>query len=45
MPPGIHFDVSIPLSNMETAVALLRERVATRSSEALPIVFGHLADK
>ncbi len=44
MAPGIHFDVSIPLSAMETAVALLRKRVAARSAEALPIVFGHLAD-
>lgn len=44
LPPGIHFDVSIPLGAMAQAVALLRQRVAARSRAALPIVFGHLAD-
>ena len=44
LPPGIHFDVSIPLDAMETAVALLRQRVEARNSAAFPIVFGHLAD-
>lgn len=44
LPPGVHFDVSIPLGSMEKAVALLRERVVARSPEAFAIVFGHLAD-
>ncbi|MFJ5367579.1 FAD-binding oxidoreductase [Bosea sp. CER48] len=44
LPPGIHFDVSIPLGAMETAVTLLRQRVEARSRAAFPIVFGHLAD-
>ncbi|MGO4406738.1 FAD-binding oxidoreductase [Bosea sp. RAF48] len=44
LPPGIHFDVSIPLGAMADAVALLRQRVKARSGTAFPIVFGHLAD-
>lgn len=44
LPPGIHFDVSIPLGVMEDAVALLRQRVKVRSSTAFAIVYGHLAD-
>lgn len=44
LPPGIHFDVSIPLGSMADAVALLRQRVKARSGTAFPIVFGHLAD-
>lgn len=44
MPPGVHFDVSIPLASIERAIALLRERVSACHAAAQPIVFGHLAD-
>lgn len=44
MPPGVHFDVSIPLAAIERAIALLRERVAAHHAQAELIVFGHLAD-
>lgn len=44
MPPGVHFDVSIPLASIERAISLLRERVLTCHATAQLIVFGHLAD-
>lgn len=44
LPKGSHFDVSIPLGRMSDAVALLREGVAAQWPDAIPIVFGHIAD-
>ena len=44
LPKGPQYDVSIPLPRMAESVALLRERIAARWPDALPIVFGHVAD-
>ena len=43
-PPGIGFDISIPLDRMIEAVEMLRARVSHAFPDAPWVVFGHLAD-
>jgi len=44
LPKGSHFDISIPLSRLAEAVAMLRTRTAALGPDAAFIVFGHVAD-
>ena len=44
MPQPVSFDISIPLSRMSEAVALLRQRFAARWPDVFQAYFGHIAD-
>jgi FAD/FMN-containing dehydrogenase len=44
LPRGSHFDVSIPLARMTEGIALLRSRIHSQWPDAIPVVFGHIAD-
>lgn len=44
LPPGLHFDVSVPLAAMAQGVDLLHARIMESRPDATLILFGHLAD-